>query len=58
MSESLSSYFTLNDGTRMPAVGLGCWMGYPGGGEDVEKMVNLALKHGYRHFDTVSVTIS
>ena len=28
-------------------------MGYPGGGEDVEKMVKLALKNGYRHFDTV-----
>ncbi|KAG8930790.1 hypothetical protein FRC02_003662 [Tulasnella sp. 418] len=44
--------FTLNDGHNVPAVGLGCWMGYPGGGEDAEQMVKQALKLGYRHFDT------
>jgi len=42
----------LNTGALMPSVGLGCWMGYAGGGKDTEKMVETALKVGYRHFDT------
>jgi len=36
----------------IPAVGLGCWMGQPGGGEEAYKMVGEALKLGYRHIDT------
>ncbi|THH05084.1 hypothetical protein EW145_g5052 [Phellinidium pouzarii] len=45
--------FQLNNGTSMPSVGLGCWMGTPSeGGEDVYCMVQAALKHGYRHIDT------
>jgi len=36
----------------IPAVGLGCWMGSPGGGEEAYKMVSDALKLGYRHIDT------
>ncbi|POS77658.1 aldo/keto reductase [Diaporthe helianthi] len=44
--------FKLNNGVLMPSVGLGCWMGSPGGGEKVYKMVTAALKAGYRHFDT------
>ncbi|KAG8741790.1 hypothetical protein FRC11_014623, partial [Ceratobasidium sp. 423] len=31
-----------------------CWMGNVGGGEQAYEMVKLALKLGYRHFDTVS----
>ncbi|KAJ8076888.1 hypothetical protein PM082_001311 [Marasmius tenuissimus] len=46
--------FTLNDGTRIPAIGLGCWMGTPGGGERVYDMVTKAIKIGYRHFDTAA----
>ncbi|KAF8653325.1 hypothetical protein AX16_004025 [Volvariella volvacea WC 439] len=46
--------FTLRDGTKIPAVGLGCWMGTPGGGERVFDMCQKALKHGYRHFDTAA----
>ncbi|KAA1470654.1 Aldo/keto reductase [Dentipellis sp. KUC8613] len=46
--------FTLNDGTHMPAIGLGCWMGAPGGGERVNAMVGKAIRLGYRHFDTAS----
>ncbi|KAK7691655.1 hypothetical protein QCA50_005054 [Cerrena zonata] len=46
--------FTLNNGKKMPGVGMGCWMGEPGGGEAVEIMCKNALKVGYRHFDTAS----
>lgn len=46
--------FTLNNGTTIPAVGMGCWMGVPGGGERVKQMCKKALAVGYRHFDTAS----
>ncbi|KAH9914829.1 Aldo/keto reductase [Fomitopsis serialis] len=45
-------YFTFHNGLKVPAIGMGCWMGSPGGGETVEIMVKNALKHGYRHLDT------
>ena len=41
--------FTLNTGTRMPAVGLGTWQSKPG---EVERAVETALRCGYRHIDT------
>lgn len=44
----------LNTGAHIPAVGLGCWMGHPGGGDEAYEMVKLALKLGYRHFDTAA----
>lgn len=46
--------FTLNNGEKMPAVGLGCWMGSPGQGERCEEMVRKGLKLGYRHLDTAA----
>ncbi|KAJ7188731.1 Aldo/keto reductase [Mycena filopes] len=46
--------FTLNNGTKIPALGMGCWMGGPGGGERVYQMCSEALKCGYRHFDTAN----
>ncbi|KAF8178540.1 Aldo/keto reductase [Mycena galopus ATCC 62051] len=48
------SYFTLNDGTKIPSIGMGCWMGGFGGGERVYNMCSAALKCGYRHFDTAA----
>ncbi|GAV99192.1 aado keto reductase [Lentinula edodes] len=45
---------TLNNGTRMPSVGLGCWMGIPGEDERVYYMCLNAIKTGYRHFDTAA----
>ncbi|KAI5117867.1 hypothetical protein M0805_006569 [Coniferiporia weirii] len=45
-------YFSLNNGTKMPSVGLGCWMGEVGGEERARRMVQTALKLGYRHIDT------
>jgi len=47
-------YFTLNNETKIPSVGLGCWMGGVGGGERVYEMCQKALKIGYRHIDTAS----
>ncbi|TCD61638.1 hypothetical protein EIP91_008144 [Steccherinum ochraceum] len=44
--------FSLNNGTTIPAIGVGCWMGSPGGADDVREMVEYALKIGYRHIDT------
>ncbi|KAG8996325.1 hypothetical protein FRB90_012767 [Tulasnella sp. 427] len=46
--------FTLNNGQKMPAVGLGCWMGSPGEGDRCEEMVRKGLRIGYRHFDTAA----
>ncbi|KAG8984536.1 hypothetical protein FRB90_005249 [Tulasnella sp. 427] len=46
--------FTLNDGNKIPAVGLGCWMGGRGAGKRCEEMIRKALKLGYRHFDTAA----
>ncbi|ETW75514.1 hypothetical protein HETIRDRAFT_412581 [Heterobasidion irregulare TC 32-1] len=45
--------FKLNDGTTIPSIGLGCWMGTPGEGERVKEMCKKALAVGCRHFDTV-----
>ncbi|KAI0319706.1 Aldo/keto reductase [Amylostereum chailletii] len=42
-SEPIPTY-TLNNGVTMPSVGLGCWMGSPGGGERTHAMVLKALK--------------
>ncbi|KAJ7496996.1 aldo/keto reductase [Mycena latifolia] len=47
-------HYTLNDGTKIPSIGMGCWMGGVGGGERVYNMCLAALKCGYRHFDTAS----
>ncbi|KAL4268711.1 NADP-dependent oxidoreductase domain superfamily protein [Pleurotus pulmonarius] len=47
--------FQLNNDTKIPAVGMGCWIGVVGGGQRVIDMCTKALKNGYRHFDTASV---
>ncbi|KAH7106631.1 aldo/keto reductase [Auriculariales sp. MPI-PUGE-AT-0066] len=53
MSEDLAvPSFTLNTGAKMPAVGLGVWMGVPGENERAEEMCKKALKVGYRLLDT------
>ncbi|KAI0692897.1 Aldo/keto reductase [Cytidiella melzeri] len=38
----------LNNGTEIPAIGLGTWQSKP---EEVIAAVEYALKHGYRHID-------
>lgn len=44
--------YTLRDGTRMPAVGLGTWKAERG---EVRAAVHVALQAGYRHIDCASV---
>lgn len=44
--------FTLRDGRRIPAVGLGTWKAGPG---EVRTAVHIALQAGYRHIDCASV---
>lgn len=41
--------FTLNTGTKIPAIGLGTWQSEP---NEVRDAVKLALQKGYRHIDT------
>ncbi|KAK1922820.1 putative glycerol dehydrogenase [Papiliotrema laurentii] len=42
------THFTLNNGVKIPAVGLGTWQAKPG---EVRDAVSHALKTGYRHLD-------
>ncbi|KZV61840.1 Aldo/keto reductase [Peniophora sp. CONT] len=45
---------TLNTGAKIPLVGLGCWMGMPGGEQRVYDMCIKAIAAGYRHIDTAA----
>lgn len=45
---------TLNDGNKIPGIGMGCWMGSPGGHEEATRTTELALSLGYRHIDTAA----
>ncbi|KAK6904935.1 alcohol dehydrogenase (NADP+) [Kwoniella mangroviensis CBS 10435] len=42
------THFTLNNGQKIPSIGLGTWQSAPG---EVAKAVEHALKSGYRHLD-------
>lgn len=46
------SYFVLNNGLKIPQIGLGTWQSPP---EDAYKAVRYALDAGYRHIDTAYV---
>lgn len=41
-----NTYVTLNNGEKMPVLGLGTWKGKPG---EVEASVQTALRVGYRY---------
>jgi diketogulonate reductase-like aldo/keto reductase len=43
-----TTHFTLNTGTRIPAIGFGTWKAAPG---DAAKATKVAFESGYRHFD-------
>ncbi|ODV98343.1 hypothetical protein PACTADRAFT_31742 [Pachysolen tannophilus NRRL Y-2460] len=49
MSTISSKTFTLSDGKKIPAVGLGTWQS---SSEDAYNAVATALQNGYRHIDT------
>ena len=44
-------YIKLNDGNRIPALGIGTFMLLP---DDCESAVLAALECGYRHIDTAN----
>ncbi|NBX51131.1 aldo/keto reductase [bacterium] len=48
---SLSAKYKLNNGIRMPALGLGV---YQMTDQEVEQAIKTALDIGYRHFDTAA----
>ncbi len=47
---TLSDTFTLNNGVRIPAIGLGTWQSKDG--REATSAVRAALEAGYRHIDT------
>jgi len=49
----LPTSFTLNNGYKVPSVGLGTFQGDDGNGK-VKEAVKLALQLGYRHIDGAS----
>ncbi len=53
MATSISDYVILNNGVRMPRLGLGVWKSKEGG--EVESAVSTALELGYRHIDTAMI---
>lgn len=46
----LPKFFTLNNGEKVPSIGLGTFQGNEGNSK-VKEAVKLALKIGYRHID-------
>jgi diketogulonate reductase-like aldo/keto reductase len=53
MALSLQSRVTLNDGTKMPVLGLGVWQA--AAGKETRKAVAYALETGYRLIDTAKL---
>ena len=49
---SLNKTLTLNDGNKIPQIGLGTWLSKPG---EVANAVEIAIKNGYRHLDLAKI---
>lgn len=49
---SLNKTLTLNDGNKIPQIGLGTWLSKPG---EVANAVEVAIKAGYRHLDLAKI---
>ncbi|KAK4098484.1 Aldo/keto reductase, partial [Parathielavia hyrcaniae] len=49
---NLPSFFALNNGFKVPAVGIGTFQG-EGDNSKVKDAVKTALKMGYRHIDAI-----
>lgn len=50
---SLTDYVTLQNGVKMPQLGLGVWKAQDG--EEVERAVEAAIQTGYRSIDTAAI---
>lgn len=53
MANHIQDTVTLNNGVQMPWLGLGVWKAQEG--EEVERAVRAAIRHGYRSIDTAAV---
>jgi diketogulonate reductase-like aldo/keto reductase len=51
--KSLTDTFTLNNGVKIPCIGLGTWQ--TPDGETCYKIVKEALEYGYRHIETAAI---
>ena len=51
-SLNINSTLTLNDGTKIPLIGLGTWRSEP---EKVKRAVIVAIESGYRHVDCAAL---
>ena len=49
--ETIREYFTMQDGTKVPKLGFGC---YNPGKLDFVAVLRNAVEAGYRYFDTAS----
>ncbi|SNX85738.1 related to GCY1 - galactose-induced protein of aldo/keto reductase family [Melanopsichium pennsylvanicum] len=49
---SFNKTLTLNDGNKIPQIGLGTWLSNPG---EVGNAVEIAVKNGYRHLDLAKI---
>lgn len=52
VAQHIADSTTLNNGVKMPWLGLGVWQTKDG--EEVEKAIHYALQAGYRHIDTAA----
>jgi len=52
MKKTLQSTTTLNDGAKLPYLGLGTWQS---NGRDCEHAIEFALNHGYNLIDTAQL---
>ncbi|KAL5520078.1 hypothetical protein ACEPAG_1738 [Sanghuangporus baumii] len=55
MSAPPQHYVTLNNGVKMPAIGLGCGIGLTGDREAARSWILSALKIGYQDLDTAAI---
>src|SRR3989440_12486422 len=53
MALTMESRITLNDGAKIPVLGLGVWQA--GAGKETRKAVSAALESGYRLIDTAKL---
>ena len=52
MQELIREYYTLEDGTKVPKIGFGC---YNPRKQDYVTIIKTAIDAGYRYFDTASL---